>query len=71
MILAIHYAPLTEVVVNAIPSGLNAISDRNNVWATKSKTSGNKPKGIGNNDHSYVSQIFFPKTCGFIYVIVP
>ena len=44
----------------------------------KTKTSGNKPKGIGNDDLGYVSQIFLPKTmdndtmpCGFIYVIAP
>ena len=48
------------------------------VWATKPKTSGNKPKGIGNNDLCYVSQNFLPKTnsndtmpCGFVYVIAP
>ena len=46
------------------------------VWATKLKTLGNEPKGIGNDDLSYVSQIFLPKMmgndtvpCGFIYVI--
>ena len=64
----------------------NAISERNNfgllflfwdkVWATKPKTSGNEPKGIGNNDLGYVSQIFLSKTmgndtmpCGFVYMI--
>ena len=48
------------------------------VWATKPKTSGNKPKGIGNDDLGYVSQIFLPKTmgndtmpCSFVYVIAP
>ena len=48
------------------------------VWATKPKTSGNEPKGIGNNDLDYVSQIFLPKMmgndtlpCGFVYVIAP
>ena len=48
------------------------------VWATKSKTLGNEPKGVGNNDLGYVSQIFLPKTmgndtvpCGFVYVIAP
>ena len=48
------------------------------VWATKMKTSGNEPKGIGNDDLHYVSQIFLPKTmdnntmpCGFVYVIAP
>ena len=50
------------------------------VWATKPKTSGNEPKGMGNNDNDlgYVSQIFLPKTmgndtmpCGFIYLIAP
>ena len=44
----------------------------------KPKTSGNEPKGIGNDDLGYVSQIFLPKTmgndtmpCGFVYVIAP
>ena len=48
------------------------------VWATKPKTLGNEPKGIGNDDLGYVSQIFLQKTmgndtmpCGFVYVIVP
>ena len=48
------------------------------VWATKQKTSGNEPKVIGNDDLSYVSQIFLPKKmgnntmpCGFVYMIVP
>ena len=48
------------------------------VWATKPKTSGNEPKGIGNDDLGYISQIFLPKTmgndtmpCSFVYVIVP
>ena len=42
------------------------------------QTLGNEPKGIGNDDLGYVSQIFLPKTmgndtvpCGFVYVIVP
>ena len=34
------------------------------VWATKPKTLGNKPNGIGNDDFGYVSQIFLPKTMG-------
>ena len=34
------------------------------VWATKPKTSGNEPKGIGNDDLCYVSQIFLPKMMG-------
>ena len=44
----------------------------------KPKTSGNEPKGIGNDDLGYVSQIFLPKTmgndtmpCGFVNVIAP
>ena len=48
------------------------------VWATKPKTSGNKPKGIGNDNLGYISKIFLPKTmdndtipCGFVYVIAP
>ena len=48
------------------------------VWATKPKTSGNKPKWNGNDDLGYVSQIFLPKTmgndtvpCGFVYMIAP
>ena len=48
------------------------------VWPTKPKTSGNEPKGIGNDDLCYVSQIFLPKMmgndtmpCSFVYVIVP
>ena len=48
------------------------------VWATKLKTSGNEPNGIGNDDLGYVSQIFLPKMmgndtmpCGFVYVIAP
>ena len=48
------------------------------VWATKPKTLGNEPKGIGNDDLCYVSQIFLPKMmgndtmpCGFVYVIAP
>ena len=48
------------------------------VWATKPKTSGNKPEGIVNKDLGYVSQIFLPKTmgndpkpCGFVYMIAP
>ena len=48
------------------------------VWATKPKTSGNEPKGIGNDDLGYIYQIFLPKTkgndtmpCGFVYVIAP
>ena len=32
------------------------------VWATKPKTSGNEPKGIGNDDLGYISQIFLWKT---------
>ena len=66
----------------------NSISERNNLnysflfwdrfWATKPKTSGNEPKGIGNDDLCYISQIFLPKTmvndtmpCSYIYVIAP
>ena len=35
------------------------------VWATKPKTLGNEPKGICNDDLSYISQIFLPKTMGY------
>ena len=48
------------------------------VWATKPKTLGNEPNGIGNNDLGYISQIFLPKTTGndtmpfgFVYAIAP
>ena len=48
------------------------------VWATKPKTLGKEPKGIGNDDLRFVSQIFLPKTmgndtmpCGFVYLIAP
>ena len=48
------------------------------VWATKPKTSGNKPKWNGNDDLGYVSQIFLSKMmgndtvpCGFVHLIAP